>query len=467
MYNEESSQNINNNLPTEWTVGFTQDQADMNLLNIYNNPSIEWPADFTQGYENQINKSLSTEWHKDLSQDQTHICLPNGYNNSFIEWSEGFSQDQANNNIPIAIEWFTNNDPFMKWDTGFTQYQTSTSVTQNDENQIDCNSSLEWTAFFTQDQTNTSLLNIYNAQHCEEQINTLQQHDTKSEQKYKRRKNYNVILKILNNSEKMDADFLNELLHLISIRLNLVHKNKIIHCDLHSGNILIGHYNGYSTTPTIADLGISKPIDELSDKNAIYGVILYIAPEVLKGERFTQASDIYSFGMIIWEVISGCRPFSDHKHDEYLILDILNSLCPKIPSSIPQDLIELMETCWHQDPEKKNYAKRKFTVQKKGFLSRYELNELREEQRNGGLANALSKLIEKANKGEIKFPENIDTSILPTKTNDQAIYSSRPLIQLISKALTLQSMRLDSNVITGERIYCIELYISYFKHKLI
>ncbi|CAG8841065.1 19153_t:CDS:1, partial [Racocetra persica] len=46
--------------------------------------------------------------------------------------------------------------------------------------------------------------------------------------------------------------------------------------------------------------------------------------------------------------------------------------------------------------------------------------------------------IDKAKRGGIKFPENKDTSILLTKINKQAIYSSRPLIPLISKALTLQ-----------------------------
>ncbi|CAG8845223.1 29820_t:CDS:1, partial [Racocetra persica] len=96
-------------------------------------------------------------------------------------------------------------------------------------------------------------------------------------------------------------------------------------------------------------------------------------------------------------------------------------------------LIELMETCWHQDPEKRKFAEDSYYSHIK---------------KNGGLASALYKLYEKARKGEIKFPENIDASILPTKINDQEIYSSRPLTQFISKAFTLQSMRLNSNVIT-------------------
>ncbi|CAG8556533.1 36779_t:CDS:2 [Gigaspora margarita] len=69
--------------------------------------------------------------------------------------------------------------------------------------------------------------------------------------------------------------------------------------------------------------------------------------------------------------------------------------------------------------------------------------------RDGGdLGSELQELIAKVKNGKIKFPENKDINILPTKINNQAIYSSRLLTPLISKALTLQSMRLNSNVIT-------------------
>ncbi|CAG8802207.1 10854_t:CDS:1, partial [Racocetra fulgida] len=169
------------------------------------------------------------------------------------------------------------------------------------------------------------------------------------------------------------------------------------------GNILIGQKN----IPAIADLGISKPVDASSDDNAIYGVIPYVAPEVLKRGKFTQASDIYSFGMIMWEVISGCRPFSDRKHDEHLILDILNGFRPEIPTNTPQDFVKLMEKCWHSDSEKRKFK------DYRGNLS----------MRTYFLGRELDELIIKARRGEIKFPENKDTSILPTKINEQAIYS--------------------------------------------
>ncbi|CAG8820464.1 12243_t:CDS:2, partial [Gigaspora margarita] len=88
--------------------------------------------------------------------------------------------------------------------------------------------------------------------------------------------------------------------------------------------------------------------------------------------------------------------------------------------------------------------------EEKKTISKEEKNHNRKEkQRIGGdLGIELNELAEKADRGEIKFPEkNRDTSILFTKINNQAIYSSRPLTPLISKALTLQSLQLNSNVI--------------------
>ena len=91
---------------------------------------------------------------------------------------------------------------------------------------------------------------------------------------------------------------LNILKHIIE-GLNHLHNQKIIHRDFHSGNILYEN----EVDIVISDLGISKSsissID--NDDDEIYGVISYMAPEILRRKEYTVASDIYSFGMIMWE----------------------------------------------------------------------------------------------------------------------------------------------------------------------
>ncbi|RIB18446.1 hypothetical protein C2G38_2184550 [Gigaspora rosea] len=332
------------------TTGFTlQDQTNINSPNIYNNPST---ADFIQVYE---------EWSMELAQDQTTISLPNVYNNPFLEWSTDFSQDQIKNflqNLQITIRLWNGMQILLKLI----------------QDQINQNPSIEWTACFTQEQTNTNLFNINNAgiaQHNEEQINNLQQkYNAKSTIENKNPASFRVL-----SGNKLIDDFI-ELTQLSSFSRNLnlefIPYEQFTNIEyLAKGGLSTIYKATWDGGATIVDLGISKPVIELSDKNSIYGVI---------------------------QVISGRRPFSDRKHDEYLILDILDGILPKIPTNTPKEL--------------------------------------------------LVTLLGKANNGEIKFTDNKRTNISPTEINDQAFYSSRPLTPLISKALPLQSMRLNSNVIT-------------------
>ncbi|CAI2182365.1 12771_t:CDS:2, partial [Funneliformis geosporum] len=88
------------------------------------------------------------------------------------------------------------------------------------------------------------------------------------------------------------------------------------HKDFHSGNILQDKQHSY-----ISDFGLTGPADKQSN-DKIYGVLPYIAPEVLNGESYTLTSDIYSFGVIMTELSTGNPPFYDRKHDVSLALDI-------------------------------------------------------------------------------------------------------------------------------------------------
>src|SRR5581483_11241944 len=89
----------------------------------------------------------------------------------------------------------------------------------------------------------------------------------------------------------------------------------------------------------------------------LYGVIPFVAPEVLKGEGYTDKADVYGFGMIMWEIISGEPPFIDREYDECLMYDIsMKELRPPIPEYAPEPYVNLMQNCWDPIPDNRPTA---------------------------------------------------------------------------------------------------------------
>ncbi|POG72233.1 kinase-like domain-containing protein, partial [Rhizophagus irregularis DAOM 181602=DAOM 197198] len=76
-----------------------------------------------------------------------------------------------------------------------------------------------------------------------------------------------------------------------------------------------------------------------------------MAPEILRRNPYTKASDIYSFSIIMWEFTSGNFPFKHEAHDHDLILSICKEgKRPEIIKNTPKCYIDLMKKCWDSDP---------------------------------------------------------------------------------------------------------------------
>ncbi|GBC23642.2 kinase-like domain-containing protein [Rhizophagus irregularis DAOM 181602=DAOM 197198] len=136
----------------------------------------------------------------------------------------------------------------------------------------------------------------------------------------------------------------------ICLALDCIHSHNIIHSDLHSGNILYSFKK--KSDISISDFVYCKPVNEInSDKMRVYGIMSYMAPEILRYERYTQASDVYSFGIIINEIFSGIQPFHDQSNDFTLALDICHGIRPKIGDETPEPLKKLIQKCWDTIPE--------------------------------------------------------------------------------------------------------------------
>ncbi|CAI2184563.1 16177_t:CDS:2, partial [Funneliformis geosporum] len=126
------------------------------------------------------------------------------------------------------------------------------------------------------------------------------------------------------------------------------------HQDL-NGNIL-NHVTCNGITWTwLGDLGLSvkeEDVERLVMENGpLFGKIGYMAPEVLRCTQiYTKAADVYSFGMILWELTSCRMPFSNMRQDIHLIYEIIDGKRPKVVEGTPPAFAKLIEDCWQSDP---------------------------------------------------------------------------------------------------------------------
>jgi serine/threonine protein kinase len=164
------------------------------------------------------------------------------------------------------------------------------------------------------------------------------------------------------NSSFNSLNWNNKLYHLYFIAggLKEIHKKGLIHHDFHCGNILNNKESeNYPLYSLITDLGLCRPANvETSQNNnkQIFGVLPYVAPEVLRGKKYTQASDIYGFGIIAYELCTGLPPYYDIAHDEFLAIKICQGLRPKSNYKIPQLILDVIQKCWDADPLKRPKA---------------------------------------------------------------------------------------------------------------
>src|SRR5437868_7247440 len=116
--------------------------------------------------------------------------------------------------------------------------------------------------------------------------------------------------KYLNQSDKNYEQKIGNLSN-IARGLLYIHNAEKVHKDFHSGNILFNKTHPY----IISDLGMCQPANNEAKKEGTYGVLPYMAPEVLCGHQYTKSSDIYSFGIVINEFMSEETPYNNIPHD--------------------------------------------------------------------------------------------------------------------------------------------------------
>jgi len=154
--------------------------------------------------------------------------------------------------------------------------------------------------------------------------------------------------KILSSFKKL------EILKYIAEGMSQLHENDVVHRDLAARNILV-HIDGEDIIPKITDFGLSRADSEnyyiLETTNTI--PVKWVGPEVLKFKKFYKQSDVYSYGILFWEVFSNGGDVIPGETNQK-VLDFMsnenydnskpNPLIKK-PRSMPEDLFTILQMC--------------------------------------------------------------------------------------------------------------------------
>ncbi|RHZ88620.1 hypothetical protein Glove_21g171 [Diversispora epigaea] len=221
---------------------------------------------------------------------------------------------------------------------------------------------------------------------------------------------------------------LQNLYHLSGNLMN-THKLDIVHQDFHPGNILASDFKDYYYSIFISDFGLSKLIGanpNNPERKNIFGVLPYIAPEVLSGEEeYTKAADVYSYGIIAYEMVTGFPPYPDIPHDKDLAMKICNGLRPKIPFHTPKLITRMIMRCWDARVTNRPTFKELFKELDK-YYDDYEYY-LREEKNKDSEIGVQIKKAEEFSANQESTNTTTTKTPLNYQTHPQAIYTSRLL----------------------------------------
>jgi serine/threonine protein kinase len=139
-----------------------------------------------------------------------------------------------------------------------------------------------------------------------------------------------------------------------------LHRCDLIHADLKASNIRVQPVSidwedvGLETTVASESMYFYAKIGDFDTSDWVVGTRFWRAPEVLQALKHRGKpilSDVYSFGMLCYELLTGLIPFEECARSDYDL--VLSGRRPELPAYVNQTMKKLLQACWHTEPQKR------------------------------------------------------------------------------------------------------------------
>lgn len=181
---------------------------------------------------------------------------------------------------------------------------------------------------------------------------------------------HNLMQLRMNSAEGLDSSPFTtmeqfDIMHQIASGMHYLHENNVVHRDLKSSNVLVKAFEPADYLHVkLDDFGLSKTRQLCKTFSNLNSRARWTAPEIscnLESQvhtsdsemlNFPSKADVYSFGMVCYEVITGALPFSSIS-GQSVVKKVLNGDRPQLPDHLPNELRLLIEECWISEPSRR------------------------------------------------------------------------------------------------------------------
>ena len=166
-------------------------------------------------------------------------------------------------------------------------------------------------------------------------------------------------LGVVLNTSSTPPNFFETVSKGVASGLLYLHKKNIMHRDIKPGNVLLSGDLQGNFTAKLTDFGLAAmlqhnaSVTSRGDLTAETGTYRYMAPEVIKHQKYQYPADIYSLSVLMWEIITREAPFKHMGQIEAAGSVAIEGKRPPFPKGIPSCVKSMIEKCWSESPEER------------------------------------------------------------------------------------------------------------------